>query len=58
MMHSKALEALEKEQDRRGGKEEIPAGLQKAIKKTQEAIGRALSAPEIYKATSRPNSTN
>lgn len=49
MMKNRTLEALEKEDDQRlikQGQEEIPKGLQQAIKETKDAIKKAFDRPE------------
>jgi hypothetical protein len=51
MIRNRAQEALEKEEERRQQKEEIPAGLQEAIRRTQEAIKKAFDRPEGQKGT-------
>jgi fructose-specific phosphotransferase system component IIB len=51
MMKNRTLEALEKEEERSQQREEIPVGLQQAIKRTQDAIKKAFNQSEIRKGT-------
>jgi len=48
-MQNRALEALEREEKNQRGKEPMSEGLQEVVKRTRDAIQKALDQPAIKK---------